>query len=283
MEKLFVVFDIGGTKIRVSASSDGERIEAPIVIPTPNFFDEGVHVLRESILRLVQGRKISSIAGGIAGPLDKEKTMLVKAPNLPEWVGKPLKLILERELKTHVFIENDAALAGLGEAHFGAGKLKSIVAYLTISTGVGGVRIVDGLIDRNDKGFEPGHQIIHKNGELCPGCGRRGHLEGHIGGAALTKRFGKRPEKIHDPKVWDNIAFDLAVGLNNIIVHWSADIVILGGSLMEKINLEKVKEYLADILQIYPIIPKIVRSELNEASGLYGALALLKLEKLLKQ
>ncbi len=279
MEKLFVVFDIGGTKIRISVSLDGERIEEPIIIRTPPSFDEGIHIFKESVLQLVRGKEITAMAGGIAGPLDKAKTMLVNAPNLPGWIGRPLKLILEKELKTHVFLENDAALSGLGEARFGAGKLQSIVAYLTISTGVGGVRIVDGMIDRNDRGFEPGHQIIQRDGELCPGCKRRGHLEGHIGGAALAKRFGKNPENIDDHKVWDTVAFDLAIGLNNVIVHWSPDIVVLGGSLMEKIDINKVKDYLADIFQIYPVLPKIVKSELNDKSGLYGALALLKIEK----
>jgi glucokinase len=49
---------------------------------------------------------------------------------------------------------------GLGEAVFGAGKGREIVVYMTISTGVGGARIVGGKIDASAMGFEPGHQII---------------------------------------------------------------------------------------------------------------------------
>ena len=42
------------------------------------------------------------------------------------------------------FVDNDANVAGLAEALVGAGKDKSVVYYVTISTGIGGALIVDG-------------------------------------------------------------------------------------------------------------------------------------------
>lgn len=272
---MYILFDIGGTKMRIAVSYDGEHLGKPLITPTPHDFEQGMQLFEESVTQLTQGEHISCIAGGIAGPLDKAKTMLVNSPNIPHWINKPLKTRLKELFRVPVYLENDAALAGLGEAHFGQAQHKNIVAYLTISTGVGGVRIVDGKIERNERGFEPGHQIIQKEGELCPGCGKKGHLEGHIGGAALEKRFGKKPEEIDDPQIWDLVAYDLAVGLNNTIVHWSPDIVILGGSLMEKIQIEDVKKHLREILTIYPEMPEIRRSTFNDEGGLYGALALL--------
>ena len=275
---MYILFDIGGTKMRITASFDGDHLEKPLIIPTPHDFNEGMRLFEESVRQLTQGEKIDAIAGGIAGPLDKAKMTLVNSPNIPHWINKPLKTTTEKIFNVPVYLENDAALSGLGEAHFGQTRQKSILAYLTISTGVGGVRIVDGKIERNERGFEPGHQIIMKDGELCPGCQIKGHLEGHIGGAALEKRFGEKPEHIMDEVVWDTIAYDLAVGLNNTIVHWSPDVVILGGSLMEKIDIEKVKRYLESLLTIYPEKPLLLRSSLHDESGLYGALALLKLQ-----
>ena len=275
---MHIVFDIGGTKMRITTSLDGKRLEQPVVLYTPPSFEEGVRLLEETILQLSQGRKIDGIAGGIAGPLDKAKTQLLNAPNLPDWTRKPLKQTLEHLLRTPVFLENDAALAGLGEAHFGEAKDKSIVVFLTISTGVGGVRIIDGKIERNDLGFEPGHQIIDPNGPTCFGCKRKGHLEAFIGGASLQRRLGKKPEEIMDQKVWDEVGYYLALGLNNVMVFWSPDIVVLGGSLMGKIDLKRVQRMLEEWCQIYPQLPPIVSASLTE-SGLYGALSLLTLQK----
>ncbi len=276
---MHILFDIGGTKMRISSSLDGEHVASPLIFSTPDSFNDGIQVLEESIQKISQGKSITSITGGIAGPLDKAKMMLVNSPNIPGWINMPLKETISNTFHLPVLLENDAALSGLGEAHFGEAKHTRIILYLTISTGVGGVRIIDGKIEENERGFEPGHQIIMKDGELCPGCNRRGHLEGHIGGAALEKRLGKKPEDIDDEQIWEQVAYDLAVGLNNTIVHWSPDTVILGGSVMERISLEKVTQYLHELLVIYPAKPLLLRSSLGDLSGLYGALALSKLHQ----
>src|SRR5690606_14657137 len=119
-----------------------KHLEKPLVIPTPSDFSQGMRFFQESVQQLSQGESIRAIAGGIAGPLDKAKTMLLNSPNISGWIEKPLKETLEDYFSVPVFIENDAALAGLGEAQVGEASGKSIIAYITVSTGVGGVRIV---------------------------------------------------------------------------------------------------------------------------------------------
>ena len=69
-------------------------------------------------------------------------------------------------LLTDGYLANDSDLDGLGEATVGAGKGFNIVAYITVSTGIGGVRIVGGKIDVSTYGFEPGHQIIDADGSI---------------------------------------------------------------------------------------------------------------------
>ena len=172
-------------------------------------------------------------------------------------------------------MENDTALVGLGEATSGAGLGKSIVAYITVSTGVGGVRIVDGKIDRNSFGFEPGHQVILPNGSSC-NCGGIGHLETLVAGFYLERTYKQKPEDIKDPEVWDEVAKYLGLGLCNSIVHWSPDIVVLGGAVMKSVDLEKVKVYLKEYLTIFPQPPDLVPAKFDADGGLYGALELLK-------
>ena len=276
---MFLLFDIGGTKMRLAVSRDDKNFNDPKIIETPQDFNAGMSLFQKIALDLSGGEKIKAVAGGIAGPLDRGKTKLINSPNLPRWVGKPLKETLQKTLKTPVHLENDAAVIGLGEAVNGAGKGEEIVAYITVSTGIGGARIVDGKIDRNIFGFEPGHQIIDPTGTLCPICNLAGHLEGRVSGAALEARFKKKPHEITDSQVWEEAAMWLAYGLNNTVVHWSPSVVILGGSMITKnprISIERVSHHLKKTLTIFPDRPRLAKAELGDIGGLYGALEILK-------
>lgn len=261
--------------MRIGVSDDGETITKSKIVPTPQDFNQGILVLKQTADELSGGEKITGVAGGVPGPLDKEKSMQVASAQLPNWIEKPLKTELKKAYNVVVHLENDTALVGLGEATKGAGRGKSIVAYLGIGTGVGGVRIVDQKIDKNSLGFEPGHQIIVADGNLC-NCGGKGHLEAYVSGTYFPMLYHQKGEDITDPAIWDKISKYLAIGLNNTIVHWSPDIVILGGSVSASLPLEKVQLYLKEYLTIFPQAPEIVKATLYQDSGLYGALQLLK-------
>jgi len=104
-------------------------------------------------------------------------------------------------------------------------------------------------------------------------------LEDMVSGRALQEKTGKHPKEITDLAVWDNHAWLLAVGLNNIIVEWSPNCVVLGGSMITgdpSIPLDKTEKYLKEILKIFPQIPTIKKAELGDFGGLYGALAYMK-------
>jgi glucokinase len=275
---MYLLFDIGGTNIRLAISRDGKKFEKAKIFQTPEKFSDGIELIKNEALKISSGKKIKAVAGGIAGPLDKNKTKLVAAPNLPGWVEKPLKKSLQKIFGSSVFIENDAAVVGLGEAVFGAGKGKGIVAYLTISTGIGGARIVNGKIDSNSMGFEPGHQIINFNGKACLPYATSGELESYASGAALKKIYKKNPNHIVDKKIWQDVNKNLAYGLHNIAVLWSPDVIVLGGGMIENnnIKLEELRKNLKNTLNIFPKAPLIKKAALKSVGGLYGALVLLR-------
>ena len=254
-----ILFDIGATKIRIAYSMDGEIFETPKVFLTPKSYDEGLKIFTETAKELAGSREIKTIAGGMSRSVwgDPEK----------------LKNDLDRNFGVKVLIENDAAIVGLGEACWGAGRGFEIVAYITVSTGVGGARVVDGKIDEKAVGFEPGKQIIEAESGKT--------LEDMISGKALQAKTGKSPKEITDEGIWNNHAWLLAVGLNNIFVEWSPYVVVLGGSMITgtpSISVEKTEEYLKDILKIYPQLPVIKKAELGDFGGLYGALAFIKIK-----
>ncbi|TAL49010.1 ROK family protein [Patescibacteria group bacterium] len=274
---MYILFDIGGTKSRIAASTTLDMFNDPVVFDTPKLYSQGIVILKQKGLELSRGQTIHAIAGGIAGPCSRKECMLIASPNLPDWVGKPIKRELEETFHAPVYVENDAAMVGLGEAHSGAGRGFGVVVYITVSTGVGGARIVSGKIDERVVGFEPGHQIVDMDKTVVPEA-LGVDLESMIGGRWVEERTGKKPFEITDEAFWDKLARILAVGLNNTIVHWSPDVVILGGSMMNKIGvpLDKVEAHLRQVVKIYPELPALRRSELGDLGGLYGALAYLK-------
>lgn len=272
---MYLLFDIGGTKMRLAATEDLKIFSEPRISETPKNFQGGISLFKKIARELAGSRKIKAIAGGIAGTFDKEVKMLLTSPNLKGWVNRPIKRELENVFDVPVFIENDSAMAGLGEAIFGAGRGYKIIAYITLSTGVGGARVVNGKIDEKTFGFEPGHQIIDADKTLCPEC-EGIYLEQCVSGSAMEKRFGKKPSEINNVKIWDKEAMRLTYGLNNVIVFWSPEAVVLGGSLMNKIDIKKIRKNLKSVLKIFTKLPEIKKAELDDLGGLYGAAAFLR-------
>lgn len=260
---MYLLFDIGGTNLRLAVSDDGKTIGQHKLIPTPPDIENGLQSLKQIGDKLAGDKKIQGLSGGIAVVFDKDKNISIKSTHLQGWVNHNIKENLEKMFGVSVKLENDTAVYGLGEAVFGAGKGSPIVCVLTIGTGVGGVRIVNGKIDEKAFGFEPGHQIIEIDGKDCQ-CGGKGHLETYVAGSYIGRDAD-----------WDQVAKYLAVGLNNTIVHWSPDVVVLGGAVMKSVSLEKVKAYLEKDLTIFPKLPEIVSAKLGDKGGLYGALAML--------
>jgi len=254
----------------------------PVIFDTLSSFDDFIYVFEQQVKKIADDDDIESAIGGIGAPLNKEKTETVNV----KWRGLPIKKRLEEAVGAPVYLENDSAMVGLGEAVYGAGIGDEIVAYITVSTGVGGARIVNGKIDEASIGFEPGHQIIDADKTLCLDCAGN-TLEEYISGGAVEKRFNKKPYEIEDEHLWrEELPKFLAYGLNNIIVNWSPDSVILGGSMIvgdPAISIPKTAQYLREILKVFPKIPIIKMAKLNDIGGLHGAMAYLKQQDSAKQ
>lgn len=277
---MILLFDVGGTKTRIASSYDGVKTDEIKIYDTPRNFDEFLYFFSD-----LKSNGIDTVAGGLAGVLSKDKEMLVRAPNLREWVGVPIKRRLAEYSNSQVILENDAALAGLGEACFGAGKDKEIVGYLTISTGIGGTRIIERKIDRNVWGFEPGQQIIDADLSIWPESPgfnpdniSAGSVESLISGSAIKARYGESADKIKDKSVWNHVEKLLAVCINNTVSFWSPEVIVLGGGIIleNAVSVENIKKHLEKIYRVFPEIPEIRKAELGDSSVILGALSLTK-------
>lgn len=277
---MYILFDIGGTKTRVAASSDLKKYGEPIKFETPKGYQEGIEAIANAAHELSNGEKIKGAAGGIRGFINKDRTGIVSEVVLTEWVDKRITDDISKALGCEsTILQNDTAIVGMGEAHFGAGKGYDIVAYMTVSTGVGGVRIDHGEIDAANLGFEPGHSIIDIDNTVYGESMQSGSLENFVSGSALQKRRGVKPYEIpQDDPVWEELASQLAIGVKNTIVYWSPDVVVLGGSMIvgdPRIFREDIVKYTKRALDELMPTPPILDAKLGDEGGLYGAMALL--------
>ena len=260
-----LLLDIGASKTRIGVSKNPDQIDKKEIFETPRNFDDATNLISRMSFDLLEGKKIDKCIIGIAGPANGNYEKLMDS-NLADWIGKPLRKSLEKKLGININFYNDCVLCGLGEANFGSAKNDKIVAYVTISSGVNGVKIVNHKVDANAYGFEIGKQIIDIK--------ERKNLEWYVGGSFIEKRFDKKPEKIDDIKIWEDVERALSVGLANTILYWSPQILVLGGGVTNKIDLENVKRNINDIVGNFFQIPKIAKSELGDFAGLWGGLTL---------
>lgn len=281
---MYILFDIGGTNTRVALTKDLKTILDVRKFSTPATFAEGVKQLTAAAKALLDDQKLIAVAGGIRGTLDGEKRMLVHdaGGDLSRWEEYPLAEKIEKALGAPVYLENDAALAGMGEAVFGAGQGEDIVVYLTVSTGVGGAKIEQGMIDHYRHGFEPGHQVLDVDKTIL-GEDEEPTLENLVSGSALERRLGVKPYDIpQEDAIWQQLAGYLADGLRNTILYWSPDVIVLGGSMIlgdPKIKINDIIVATADILGDVMPLPAIVTADLGDEAGLYGAMARLDLSE----
>jgi len=271
----YVLFDVGGTWTHIANSDDGKtlkNIKRLKTASTPAKF------LAQLVAHTDPQTKVKALAGGIRGVLNEDKTGVEHDHLLTKWQGVDTVELINDTYNAPVLLENDAAIAGLGEAVHGAGQGISIVVYHDISTGVGGARIVNGELDTDGVAFEPGLQIIDIDrtvlGEDTPPT-----LENLISGRTVAERMGTpAPEIPQEDVIWLDLASYLASGLRNSILYWSPEAIILGGAMMygnPAIPLEAVRQETVKALDGVVECPFITLSTLKEKAGLYGALALL--------
>ncbi len=273
---MYIVFDIGGTRMRMATSIDGENLNNFRIVSTPKRFEEALLLIKEYVSGLGSFSQDNLACFGIPGILSKDKSSLIFAPNLPDWVGKPIKDDLGKIINTkEIFIENDASLAALGEASKGAGRDYSIVAFLTVGTGVGGARIVKRFIDVSGFGFEPGHQIVDVDRTIDE---KSADFEGLVSGSGLLKRLGKLPQDIKDKNVWEEVEKLLAVGFYNTILFWSPEVLVVGGGIFENsyLSLDRIKLLTQNLLKNLSVMPEIKKGELGDKAGLVGGLVYIK-------
>jgi glucokinase len=213
--KYAIGVDLGGTNIKIGIVSDNGKIIKSLSIKTDA--DKGPKKVISNInngikeLLLKNKLKIQGIGVGCPGTVSIKKGIVENAPNLYKWKSIRLGSIIKSEFNYHVFVENDANAAAIGELIFGAGQKYSSFIMVTLGTGVGGGIVFKKKIFRGEFGAagEIGHLSIDLNGPRC-NCGSKGCIETYIGNHYLKEivktELGNKPNS----KIWDLIEKDLS-------------------------------------------------------------------------
>lgn len=287
--------DLGGTNVRAGLVDDRHRVVERHSVPTRR--ERGAAAVLDTIVELchtVAGRRWDRVRAcgiGAPGPLDRRRTRMLFAPNMPGWTDVPFPALLRRRLRKPVFLENDANCAAYGESVAGHGRGVSCLITYTLGTGVGGGIIWEGRLWTGADGgaAELGHMVLDPNGRPC-GCGRRGCLEAYSSASSIARRYqalggtpGKTVREIFRSReraatrAVSEAVEALARAIANMTTTLSPDVVVLfGGVSRAGSNLypplrSRVREL---VRPLHATPPKILRTALGDDGGLIGAAAL---------
>ncbi len=202
--------DLGGTSIKGALVEREQGVVAQSTRPTEG--DQGPDHVLDRIATIVhelmdahQGPTPVGLGMGVPGAVNMARTTVSYPSNLADWGVVDVRTALSaRTGIDHVVVENDANIAGLGSAHYGAGMAHDSFIMVTLGTGVGGAIIYNNKVFRGSTGGagEIGHMSIDYEGPL-DNSGISGAIEAYLGQQFLSEharlRLRHRPESIvHD-------------------------------------------------------------------------------------
>ena len=317
MSKYGIAVDLGASKIKIGIGSK-DRILCTLTKETAKkkestAISKQIKEMIHSVLDKT-GVKIADVCGigiGSIGKFDKKRGSIVNSSNLSYKGRIPVLEPIKKEFKKPVYLENDCRVAVIGEKNYGIGKRRRIdnLAYITISTGIGGGIYIDGhlLHGKDNNAIEPGHFVVDFSEKLRCGCGKKGHWEAYCSGRNMpnyVKLLCKEDPKISkfsdfDDADWNRIdtkkLYDLAkkgnktanyivkgkigklnaIGFACITNAYDPEIITVGGSVTlnnKKLILAPIQSYIENYLRNRK--PKILITPLGEDAVIYGGLAL---------
>ncbi len=280
MKKYTIGTDVGGTKIQVGLVTPQNRL-----VKSEQFLidQSNSHTAQQSILEAIStlySKEVCAIGVGITGHVNAATGVVTGSVNLPKsWNNVPLKSIIKKKFKVPTTVDNDANCIALAEAIVGKGKNFSVVMSITVGTGIGAGLVVNKQVFRGGQNaIEFGHTIINA----------KYSFEDMVSGPLLVKKYRKKTgitktsheivaaankgnrtaqAIIHEMSRW------LAIGLNNAMLSYSPEIIVIGGGLARVPSLVRpaIKEAKAMLRYRHLRKTLIITSALGYNAGVIGS------------
>jgi len=311
MKKYSIGIDLGGTKILAGiVNTETGEVMAYAKKRTKVQTEKGSDVLIKRVIKTIEAAlekstipisEIEKIGIGLPGQVDREKGILISAPNLYAY-DLNFKKILGEHFGIDIMISNDVDVATIGEHKFGAGVGYDSAVCVFVGTGVGAGIIQNGKIWVGSSGTagEIGHIVVDSGGRPCA-CGGSGCLEAYASRTAIEKKILARLKKGHKSSIevsadevirsnsikeavenndelvigiLNEAAEYLSCGLASVVNFLNPEVIILGGGLIEAVDYFfelTVKKTRAKALPVPAQKMKIIKTKLGDFSGIIGA------------
>lgn len=296
---LLVGLDVGLRGLRITLSDSGFDVLSDRVLPLPADprLDTTLDRAALFVVELLEdlGEELDQVQGiglGLPVPVDPGSGRVTARGIMPGWENVDIVDVLGGRLERPVVVDNDANLAALGEARFGAGRGVQDLIYVHASYGTGAGILIGGELHRGGDGRagEIGHMLVDPQGPICR-CGSRGCLDTQVGAQALldSLRISRGPRTLTDllrlardgdpgcrQVVEDagatigTVVANLALGVNPSAVVVGGELASAGEVLIGPIRAALARRTLLDAGEPLRVLP----GELPDRAGALGALAL---------
>jgi glucokinase len=297
----FLGIEIGGTKLQlVLGDKNGKITDCRRLTVDPSKGAKGIRSqIEESIPSLTHQLRLQGVGVGFGGPVDWETGKICRSHQIEGWSNFDLAGWLKRLTAAPVTVDNDANVAALGEALYGAGVGFDPVFYVTLGSGVGGGLVTNGRIYHGATPGEAeiGHIRLDRKGTTVESC-----CSGWAVDTRIRQLIRKKPKELlakligssrgnearylaealkqRDPlskAILTEVAEDLAFGLSHAVHLFHPEAIILGGGLSKlgvRLIASVAKKLPPFLMEAFLPAPQIRLAALGEDAVPAGALAL---------
>lgn len=297
-KKMKIGIDIGGSHIAVATVNEKGEIVKKIEQDLEKQENMAKYILNyvdNAIEKLNKTANIEEI--GIAAPGNPKEGVITNLVNLG--IDKINFKGLSAKYNIPLKSMNDAKAAAIAEKKYGALKETKDSIFLCLGTGIGGAVFLNNeLLQANrNPGFEIGHMVIERQGNLC-NCGKRGCFETYCSMKSLKDKLQGVLEKIKEKQkiqnaielkqilqenlenikvqtILEEYINNLIIGLSNVIDIFEPETICLGGSFVyfKDILYDKLIEEMQKKKYVFNknSLPEIRLAELGNNAGIIGS------------
>lgn len=292
--------DIGGSHMQIGLINENNEIIEEFYEDLKNKENVSnfiIEYLDEKISEFKKEYKIEKI--GISIPGNPKGTIVENINNLG--ISKIDFKCIEEKHNIKVRVLNDGLAAAIAEKKLGKMKEVKDCVFLCMGTGIGSAVFLNDILLRpiRNSGFEIGHMIIDKNGEMCK-CGKRGCFETYCS----MKKFkddvrrillslGENEQTLHGEslklilnknilnkdiqKIIQNYIDNMIIGLSNIIDIFEPQMICFGGSFAyyKEVLFDNLIEQMQKRKYVFNNqgeLPKMVLAKFENKAGVIGSI-----------
>lgn len=288
------------TAIMLATSDLAGRVLKQKEFPTEVDYDETLERVIDSINKILahSDGAIEGIGVSLPGLVDPSTGSAIYVPYF-KWRDVPIAKQISAAVGLPVTIENDANAVALAELWFGRPEVSGARDFILVlaAEGIGTGIVFDGQIYRGERGAagEFGHMIVGTHAPVPCSCGNRDCWEAFSSERAAIARYknfiGDRAGDIsfksivgqalngeaHARKALVDMALCLGIGISNLVVGFSPEVVVVGGEITRAWDLVEgaLKQTIEHSVRRGLPSARILPSTLGENPTLMGALSLI--------